>query len=76
MIEEYDDLGGYYTEDDDMEGEKGYKYYERKRAEQKKRQQKRAKGEEAETESESKDDGSEGEPGTVFTIDPKTGEQI
>ncbi len=69
VVEENDDLGGYYTEDDDYLGEKGYKYYEKKKAEQLRRQQKRAKGEEMETESDSEDDGSKGEPGAVFTID-------
>ncbi len=59
-----------------MEGEKGYKYYERKKAEQKRKQQKKVKGEETETESDSEDNGSEGEPGIVFTIDPETGEQV
>ncbi len=62
--------------DDDFPKEKGYKYYKKKKAEQLRRQQKRAKGEEMETESDSEDDGSEGELGAVFTIDPDTGEQI
>ncbi len=76
VTEENDGLRGYYTEDDDMEGEKGYNYYERKKAEKKKRQQKRANGEEMEMESDSEDDGSKGEPVAAFTIDPETGEQI
>ncbi len=76
VIEENDGLGGYYMDDDEWEGEKGYKYYERKEAEKLKRQQKRANGEETESEDDSEDDGEEGELDVIYTLDPVTSQQV
>ncbi len=55
-------------------GYKGYKWHERKQAERKKRQQET--GEEMETNSDSEEMESDGEPGVIFTVDPETGQQV